>query len=160
MSDMRWLLRSPTALMGALVLTVVLLCALLAPMLSPYDRDDRDVRRQLQPPTLAHPFGTDENGADMVTEVIHGARVAVLVGLGSVIVSLVVGVSLGAVSGYLGGWVDELIMRLIEMLLAFPGILLAILIIFITQEPSLWTVIFALALTGWTGYARLVRGQV
>ncbi|MBH25864.1 MAG: peptide ABC transporter permease [Myxococcales bacterium] len=160
MLDLRWLARSPTALFGALVLTAVLVCALFGPLLAPYARSDRDVTQQLQGPTATHPFGTDENGADMVTEVIHGARVAVLVGLGSVCVSLLVGVSLGALSGYLGGWVDEVIMRVIEMLLAFPGILLAILIIFITQEPSLLTVIFALSLTGWTGYARLVRGQV
>jgi len=152
--------RSPTALFGVIVLCAVIFCAIFAPFIAPYERNDRDIRLQLHGPTLEHPFGTDESGADLVTEIVYGARVAVLVGLGTVLINLLFGVSLGALSGYLGGWVDEIIMRLIEILLAFPGILLAILIIFMTQQPSLLTVIFALSLTGWTGYARLVRGQV
>ena len=160
MKRFAWLTGSPLALTGSIILLVVLTCAALAPELAPYDRGIQDVRRQLEPPTADHWLGTGENGEDLLTEIVHGARVAVLVGVCAVALSMVLGVFLGAVSGYFGGMVDELVMRLTEVLLSFPGILLAILIIFITQEPSLWTVVFALAITGWAGYARLVRGQV
>lgn len=155
-----WLTRSPLAMIGAALLLFVLLCATFAPWISPYERGARDVHRQLQAPTWEHPMGTDDNGADMLTEVIHGARVAVIVGVVTVLLRLIVGVGLGLASGVMGGWVDEAIMRVTEVFMSFPGILLAILIIFITQSPSLVTVIFALSITGWAGFARLVRGQV
>jgi peptide/nickel transport system permease protein len=86
--------------------------------------------------------------------------VAVIVGLSTVTICAVLGVALGAVSGYFGGWIDEILMRATEILMAFPGILLAILIIFVTQEPGLPAVVGALTVTGWASYARLVRGQV
>ncbi len=160
MERLAWLTASKLAMFGAAVLLMVVLCAAFAPWIAPYDRADRDVRQQLEPPSAAHWFGTDENGADMLTEIVHGARVAVGVGAITVLLRLLVGVLLGLVSGYIGGWADEAIMRITEIFMSFPGILLAILIIFITQEPSLWTVIFALSVTGWAGFARLVRGQV
>jgi peptide/nickel transport system permease protein len=109
---------------------------------------------------MAHPLGTDENGADLLTQVIWGSRVAVMVGAAVVGICSTVGITLGAISGYFGGWLDEVIMRITDMLMAFPGILLAILLIFITQEPSLLAVIGALSVTGWSSYARLVRGEV
>lgn len=152
--------KNALAAVGATVLAVVLSCAAAGPAFAPYDRDDRDVARQLEPPSADHLLGTAENGEDVLTEIIHGARVAVVVGIGAVLISMILGVGLGAVSGYFGGWVDEALMRVTEVMLSFPGILLAILIIFISQEPSVMTVIFALSVTGWAGYARLVRGQV
>lgn len=160
MNSLRWLFRSPLAVWGAFVLALVLFCAAFAPWIAPYERSDRNIARQLEPPSVDHWLGTGENGEDLLTEVMYGTRVAVLVGVGAVSVCVLLGVSLGVLSGYMGGAVDEVIMRCTEVLLSFPGILLAILIIFITQEPSLWTVIFALSATGWAGYARLVRGQV
>ncbi len=160
MDKIKWLTRSPLAICGAMMLTVVLACAAFAPWLAPYDRTDRDLRHQLEAPSAAHILGTGEQGEDLLTEVIHGARVAVLVGVGAVSICVLLGVGLGALSGFAGGWVDELIMRATEVLLSFPGILLAILIIFITQEPSTLTVVFAISVTGWASYARLVRGQV
>lgn len=158
--SVRWLTGSPLALLGAVVLVLVLACAALAPWLAPHPRGERDVRRQLQGPSWEHPLGTDDNGADMLTEVIYGARVAVGVGISTVLLRLLLGVGLGLLSGYFGGWVDEVLQRITEVFMSFPGILLAILIIFISQTPSLWTVIFALSITGWAGFARLVRGQV
>ncbi len=152
--------RNPLALVGAAILAVVLFCAVAGPLVAPYERSERDVSRQLEAPSADHLLGTGENGEDVLTEIVHGARVAVVVGLGAVLVSLFLGVGLGAVSGYFGGWIDEVLMRVTEVMLSFPGILLAILIIFVSQEPSVMTVIFALAVTGWAGYARLVRGQV
>ena len=166
---MKWLIEfidrrkhriSPLAWFGLGMLVVVLLVALLAPVLAPYPLDYVDVTQQLEPPSTEHWLGTDENGADVLTKVLYGTRVAVMVGLSTVLICSTVGIFMGAISGYLGGWVDEVIMRLIEILMAFPGILLAILLIFMTQEPSLLAVIGALSVSGWAGYARLVRGEV
>ncbi len=148
------------AWLGAIIVAVTLLVALLADFLAPYDLGHVDVTRQLEPPSRDHWLGTDENGADVLTLVLYGTRVAALVGVFTVVICSTVGIVVGCISGYFGGWVDEALMRLTEILMAFPGILLAILIIFITQEPSIWAVIGALSVSGWSGYARLVRGQV
>ncbi|WP_222615374.1 ABC transporter permease [Persicimonas caeni] len=148
------------AWLGLAVLCFVFFVALFAPWLAPYDLDYVDVTRQLQAPSARHWLGTDENGADVLTKVIYGTRVAVMVGLATVSICSTVGIFLGSISGYFGGWIDEVIMRITEILMAFPGILLAILLIFITQKPSLLAVIGALSVSGWAGYARLVRGQV
>jgi peptide/nickel transport system permease protein len=148
------------AWVGLWTLGLVLLVALFAPLLAPYDLAYVDVTRQLEGPSASHWLGTDENGADVLTKVIFGTRVAVMVGLSTVAICSTVGIFLGSISGYFGGWIDEVIMRVTEILMAFPGILLAILLIFITQEPSLLAVIGALSVSGWAGYARLVRGQV
>jgi len=145
---------------GAAAVAVVVLVAIFAPYLAPYPLNHVDVTQQLQPPSPAHPLGTDANGADLLTQILFGTRVAVTVGFSVVAICSTVGILVGAVAGYFGGWIDELIMRLIDMLMAFPGILLAILLIFITQEPSIPAVIGALSVTGWTSYARLVRGEV
>ena len=150
----------PLAWLGLAVLVGVILVAILAPWLAPYSLEFVDVTRQLEAPSPAHPLGTDENGADLLTQVIFGTRVAVIVGFSVVGICSTVGIFVGAVAGYFGGWIDEIIMRIIDMLMAFPGILLAILLIFITQEPSIPAVIGALSVTGWTSYARLVRGEV
>ncbi len=151
---------SPLAYFGMAFLAVVAFVAIFAPWLAPYDLTHMDVTRQLEPPSADHWLGTDENGGDLLTLVIYGTRVACMVGISVVSISATIGIILGAVSGYFGGKVDEVIMRLTDIMMAFPGILLAILIIFITQEPSLLAVILALSVSAWAGYARLVRGQV
>ncbi|MGM0559106.1 MAG: ABC transporter permease [Myxococcota bacterium] len=151
---------SPLAYLGAVMLAFVVFVALFAHWLAPYPLDYVDVTRQLQPPSPDHWLGTDENGADVLTKILFGTRVAVLVGMSTVAICSTVGIFMGSISGYFGGWVDEVIMRVVEILMAFPGILLAILLIFMTQEPSLLAVIGALSVSGWAGYARLVRGQV
>ncbi|MBA2664167.1 MAG: ABC transporter permease [Bradymonadaceae bacterium] len=148
------------AIFGAVIVVLVGLIALLAPWLAPYELNYLDMTRQLEGPSADHWLGTDENGGDILTLLLYGARVAVIVGLATVSICTSVGLTLGAVSGYFGGWIDEVLMRLTEILMAFPGILLAILLIFITQEPSLLAVIGALSVSGWAGYARLVRAQV
>ena len=148
------------AKVGAFISLAIIVLALFAPLIAPYDLDHVDVTNQLTTPSWAHPMGTDENGADVLTKILYGARVALVVGLSVVTICSSIGIALGAVSGYMGGWVDEVIMRVTEILMAFPGILLAILLIFITQEPSLLAVIGALSASGWAGYARLVRGQI
>ncbi|MBN1946394.1 MAG: ABC transporter permease [Bradymonadales bacterium] len=134
--------------------------ALLGPVVSPFPATGLDILEQLQGPSSRHWFGTDENGADLLTLILHGARIALVVGGSTVLLSGAVGVLVGALSGYFGGVVDAVFMRLTDVVMAFPGILLAILIIFVTQNPSLFSVVLALSVTGWAGYARIVRGQV
>lgn len=145
---------------SVVVLLSVFIMALFAPLLSPYPDDHRDEGALLARPSNAHWLGTDENGSDILTLIIYGSRVTVAVGLGTVALCLLVGLAIGLVSGYVGGVTDEVIMRFTEVLMSFPGILLAILIIFVTQSPGIVSVIGALSVTGWAGYARLVRGQV
>lgn len=151
----RWGLRIAAAIIASL-----LLAAVFADWLAPYPADHADLARALEPPSSDHWLGTDEDGADLLSLVIYGARIAVWAGFGTVAVSVLLGLLVGSISGYYGGWVDEIAMRFVEVLLSFPGILLAILIIFISANPSVWTVIGALSATGWASYARLVRGQV
>ena len=160
MSGRRVERRRAVPLIGAVIVGGMLLVGVLAPWLAPYPAGQMDLEHALEGPSAAHWLGTDEDGADLLTELMYGARLAVTVGLSTVLVCMVGGVVLGAVAGYYGGVVDELIMRSVDVVMAFPGILLAILIIFVTQHPSIWTVVFALSVTGWASYARLVRGQV
>lgn len=145
---------------GIFIIVMIAIASIFAPWLAPYDINHINITQQLMPPSATHWLGTDENGADVLTLLIFGSRVAVIVGLSTVLTCSIIGITLGAISGYFGGWIDDALMRLTEVLMAFPGILLAILIIFVTQEPSLLAVVGALSVTGWSGYARLVRGQV
>ncbi len=144
---------------GLAVAVLLVALAAAAPLLSPVPPSVIDLRAELKPPTPAHPLGTGENGIDILAHVAYGARVSLWVSLFAVGLSALVGIALGGLAGYLGGWADEALMRAVDILLAFPGILLAI---FITAVlgPSLANVIFALAITGWTGYSRLVRSQI
>ncbi len=145
---------------GALaVLLLMVVAALSAPLVSPYDPAALDLSGGLEGPRAAHPMGQDKLGRDVLSGVIYGSRISLGVGLVVVAVSLVVGSLVGFVSGYAGGWVDEIIMRAVDILLAFPGILLAIALAGILG-PSVGNVIFALCTLGWVGFARLVRGEV
>lgn len=158
----RFLRRYPLAFLGAVIILVVMLCAVLAPLVAPYDPagdQSVDLSLQLAAPSAAHPFGNDENGNDLLSQIIYGARVALTVGLASVFLSMLVGVFLGSLAGYYGGFVDEAIMRLVDIVMAFPGLLLAIAIVAVTQNPSELSVVAALATTGWAGYARLCRAE-
>jgi peptide/nickel transport system permease protein len=149
---------------GGVMVALVLAVALFAPLLAPYDPDDprRSVvlASQLAAPSSAHPFGNDENGGDVLSRVVYGARVAVRVGVATVAISLFIGLALGCLAGYAGGAIDGALMRATEVVMAFPGILLAIAIIAATRRPSEAAVILALVSTGWASYARLARGQV
>jgi len=147
------------AFTSGLVLTVlILLAAIAAPLLAPHD-PNVPIGNRLEKPSNAHMFGLDELGRDVLSRMIWGARVSLRVGFSVVLLASLVGVTLGAISGYFGGIIDVLVMRLCDILLAFPGILLAIALVAVLG-PSLNNVILALAVIGWVGYARLVRGQV
>ena len=144
---------------GASVVLTLVLVGTFAPVIAPFPEGYRDVRSPLSEPSSAHRLGTTEDGTDVLSALCHGARVALVVGLCTVLLSVLIGTSVGLVSGYYGGWTDELLMRLTEVFLSFPGFLLALLIVFSLGEASMLGVILALNVTGWAGYARLVRGQ-
>ncbi len=150
----------PAAKIALAALGLWIFCAIAAPWIAPYPLSQVDLLADLQPPSSSHWLGTDENGQDVLTLCLYGARVALIVGLGTVSICAVLGTLLGSLSGYFGGIIDEILMRAIDILCAFPGILLAILLIALRGEPSVATVIFALSVTGWAGYARLARAQV
>lgn len=143
-------------------LTIVALTALLAlagPWIVPIDPAGQTLALRLAAPSSGHPFGLDELGRDVLARVLSGARISFLVGLTVVGISAVVGTLVGAIAGYTGGWFDEALSRIIDILLAFPGLLLAIALVAVLG-PTLTNVLIALSAIGWVGYARLVRGQV
>ena len=144
---------------GAAIVFVTVAGAILAPWVVPYDPAGQELALRLERPTLEHPFGLDELGRDIFSRVLAGARISLFVGLTVVGISSIVGVLLGSIAGYFGGWLDDVISRTIDVLLAFPGILLAIALVAVLG-PSLSNVVMALSVIGWVGYARLVRGQV
>lgn len=154
----RKLLRGVGPWIGLSIVAVAILVAIFAPWLSPMDPRTIALEKELLAPSPAHPLGTAENGVDVLSHVIWGARVSMVVGLLSTLISSTVGTLLGTAVTWIGGWVEDALMRVVDVLLAFPGILLAI---FITAVlgPSLGNVILALCATGWTGYARLARAQ-
>ena len=144
---------------GAIIVLLTVFLALAAPWVVPYDPSSQQLSLRLERPSSAHPFGLDELGRDIFSRVLAGARISLLVGITVVSISSVAGIVLGAIAGYFGGWLDEAISRSIDVLLAFPGILLAIALVAVLG-PSLRNVVMALSAIGWVGYARLVRGQV
>ncbi len=144
---------------GALFVALFMLAALVGPLVAQYSPVAQDLDRVLAPPDRAHLLGTDENGGDLLAMLLHGARLALLTAGTTVAICLTIGTVVGATAGYLGGWIDEALMRLVDVLLSFPGILLNLAIVALVQKPSVGFVIFALAVNGWVGYARVARGQ-
>jgi peptide/nickel transport system permease protein len=145
--------------LGALIVLLAVLGALVGPLATPFDPAAQQLALRLEGPTGLHWLGLDELGRDIFARVLSGARISLLVGLVVVGVSATIGILLGSVAGYFGGRIDEAISRVMDILLAFPGLLLAIALVAVLG-PSLTNVILALSLIGWVGYARLVRGQV
>ncbi len=159
MKTFKRLLRNFAFTSGLILTLALVIVALAAPLLTPYDPDTQDTSRRLEAPSKQHLLGLDDLGRDVLSRIVWGARVSLRVGFSVVILASLIGITLGAISGYFGGIVDTLIMRLTDILLAFPGILLAIALVAVLG-PSLNNVILALATIGWVAYARLVRGQV
>ena len=144
---------------GVGLVALAIAAAIFGPLVVSADPRTQELALRLAGPTWAHPFGLDELGRDILARLVAGARVSLVVGISVVSVSAAVGLIVGGIAGYAGGWVDTLIGRLIDVLMAFPGILLAIALV-AALGPSLEHVVLALAAIGWVGYARLVRGQV
>lgn len=143
---------------GAGIVGVIAVASIAGPWLAA-DPTAQQLALRLEGPSLAHPFGLDELGRDVLSRLLTGGRVSLLVGASVVSISAVAGTLIGALSGYVGGWFDEVTGRVMDVLLAFPGILLAIAMVAVLG-PSLTNVVLALSIIGWVGYARLVRGQV
>lgn len=153
------LLRNKPSVVGAVIVLLVLLSALLAPVLTPYSLEDRDIRARFQPPSAEHIMGTDNFGRDTFTRVAYGARVSVLVALVAVGIGLVIGVLVGSFAGFFGGVVDTVLMRTVDVFMAFPAILLALALI-AALGPSITSVMVSLGLVYWTTYARIVRSSI
>jgi len=152
--------RHPTGMVGLFIVAFFVLASLLAPVLAPYDASrDRDLRARLAPPSAEHWFGADELGRDQFTRVWHGGRISLRVGLAAVAVAVVIGTVLGLMAGYVGGWLDTAIVWLMDILLAFPGVLLAIVIV-ATLGPNLTNALIAISITQVPIYTRIVRSVV
>ena len=143
---------------GMAIVGIGLLAAVCGPWVAPFDPSSQELALRLAPPTTGHPFGLDELGRDILARILAGARISFFVGLVVVGISAALGTAIGAIAGYIGGAVDDWISRIVDTLLAFPGLLLAIAVVAVLG-PSLINVLLALTVIGWVGYARLVRGQ-
>ncbi|MBN1148193.1 MAG: ABC transporter permease [Anaerolineales bacterium] len=156
--------RHPGALVGAIVLTIIFVACILAP-LSPYDPEISDLQSRLQPPSWQHPFGTDPLGRDMLTRVLYGGRISLFVGFMVVVITLLIGVPVGALAGYYGGAVDDILMRIIDAFLALPSLMVLILLAAILREiefplferNSVLTIALVIGILSWMTVARLVR---
>lgn len=159
------LFKSKTGTVGFFIVLIVVLVAPLASVLAPHDPTQTNAAAMLLPPfwleggTTEYILGTDNLGRDILSRIIYGTQVSLLVGIMAVIIAGAIGAVLGLVSGYYGGFIDTIVMRLVDAFLAIPGILITLVILSIVG-PGLWTLIVVLGVTNWVGYARIVRGEV
>ncbi len=147
------------AVAGGMVVLLLFVLSALAPYLTPFDPDAIDAYHVLLPPSAEHWFGTDELGRDVLTRVIHGARISLKVGFVAVGIAVVIGTLVGLAAGFYGGWIDGILMRFVDIMLCFPTFFL-ILAVIAMLEPSIWYIMIIIGLTGWMGVARLVRAEV
>jgi len=159
MSNWKRFARNRLAVAGLVVFILLVLSALLAPQLAPHDPNLQDWKIRLQPPSAEHPFGTDEFGRDLLSRTLYGGQVSLVAGVVPVLLGATVGTLIGLVAGYMGGRWDQILMRLLDVLLAFPMIFLALAIVG-TLGPGLLNAMLAVAVVSVPGYARVVRGQV
>jgi len=151
--------RNPALLTGAVLVTVILLIAILGPVLAPYDPIAHDYKARLQPPNSVHWLGTDKFGRDILSRILYSTRTDLQIGVICVIIPFFVGVIVGCISGYYGGLVDLILMRLVDMSVAFPFYVLVIAILAVLG-PGVGNMYIALILVGWIAYAKIVRGEV
>ncbi|HEY3278818.1 MAG TPA: ABC transporter permease [Syntrophorhabdaceae bacterium] len=159
MELLRRLGRHNLALVGVIILVPMFFCAFFAPLISPHDPVQPDLKQILAPPSFSHPFGTDTLGRDVFSRVVYGSRISLLVGFVSVGIATLIGILIGAVSGYYGGIIDEVIMRFVDLMMCFPTFFL-ILAVIALLEPSIWNIMIVIGLTNWMGIARLVRAEI
>lgn len=146
------------ALTGCGIVILLFVVSLLAPMLAPYDPGAIDLKNVLAPPSGEHWFGTDQLGRDVLSRMIWGARISLKVGFVATGLAILIGMVLGAVAGFYGGWIDAVIMRFVDVMLCFPAFFL-ILAVIAFLEPSIWNIMIVIGLTGWMGVTRLVRAD-
>jgi ABC-type dipeptide/oligopeptide/nickel transport system permease subunit len=153
------LAKNRSALVGGIVLTIIILVAIFAPLLAPEDPITQDYTRVLAPPSSSYPFGTDQFGRDILSRIIIGSRQSLAVAAIAIAIAASVGTLLGLLSGFFGGWIDTIIQRVIDVLLAFPGILFAMAVVAILG-PGLLNAMIAVGISLIPSYARMVRGSV
>lgn len=151
--------RDKAAIIGTGIIILLLLSAVFAPWVTPYDPNKQNLNVMLAPPTWQHPLGTDQYGRDMAARILFGTRYALVIGVAVVAIHFVVGVSLGLLAGYYGGWIESIIMRFVDVLLAIPSVVLAVTIAGFLGG-GIQNVIIAVGAIGWRAYARLVRAEV
>jgi peptide/nickel transport system permease protein len=156
----RYLWRTnPALIMGMTLVSCVIGLAIFGPYIAPYDPTKPDYGAAVQAPSLAHPFGTDKFGRDQLSRVLHGARIDLAIGIIATVVPLLIGIVIGSLAGYHGGVIDALLMRIIDIQVAFPFYVLLIAILAILG-PGLINMYYALILVGWVAFARLIRGEI
>ncbi len=150
--------KNKLAVLGGVAVLFLFAVAIFAPLISLYDPNAIDVKHMLEPPSIEHPFGTDALGRDIMSRVIWGSRISLAVGFVAVGIATVIGILLGAISGYYGGWIDRIVMRFVDIMLSIPTFFLLLAVIAFL-EPSIWNIMIVIGLTSWMGVARLVRAE-
>ncbi|MBT6393009.1 MAG: ABC transporter permease, partial [Nitrosomonadales bacterium] len=152
------IIRNPLALSGLIIIFLILILALFAPIIAPYDPNFIDIESILIAPSKGHLMGTDGLGRDVFSRMLFGARISLLVGFVAVGIATGIGIILGSIAGYYRGWIDSLIMRLVDIMLSIPSFFLILAVIaFLT--PSIWNIMIVIGLTSWMGVTRLVRAE-
>jgi len=147
------------AIVGGVVVLILVVLAVLAPVLTPWDPNRPDLRNMLGDSSREHPLGTDQLGRDVLARMLYGARVSLTVGFVSMGIATAIGIVLGSLAGYFGGWVDSVIMRLVDIVVAFPFYVLIIALVFVLG-PGERSIYIAITLVGWVAYARIIRGEI
>jgi len=150
--------KNKLAVTGGIIVACLFFVAALAPLLSPFNPNEIDRKEILEPPSLNHPLGTDDLGRDLLSRMIWGARISLAVGFVAVGIATCIGMILGALSGYYGGWTERIIMRFIDIMLSIPTFFL-ILAVIAFVGPSIWNIMIVIGITSWMGVARLVRAE-
>lgn len=156
---LRRFMRNRAAVVALIVLAVIVLATVAAPLIQRYQYEQIDLRARSSPPTPEHWFGTDRVGRDIWSRLLNGGQVSLLVGFGATLVSTLIGTVLGALSGYYRGWVDMVIMRITDVFMTFPSIIIMLTLAAMLPR-SVWTIVFIIGALSWTGTARVVRSQI
>lgn len=156
---LRRFLNNKLAVIGLIMSTIILFAAIFAPIICKYSSQRVDILNRLQPPSLEHIFGTDKIGRDVFARILYGGRVSIFVGAGGALGSAIIGVLIGSYAGYKGGWIDKIFMRISEVMMSFPQIVLVLLLVSLVGQ-SLWNLIVIFILTGWGSVYRMIRAKI
>jgi oligopeptide transport system permease protein len=159
MAKLRKFSRNRLALFSLVFITIIALLAILAPHVTRFSFEEQNIMQRLESPNLTHWMGTDSLGRDLYSRLVYGARMSLAVGICTALVTLLVGTFFGAIAGYCGGWIDSMIMKLVDLFYIFPSLLIAILLMLLLGRGFVG-IIIALSMTAWVTQARLVRGQI